>query len=138
MLEILDISATGLNVQRHRMNMIANNISNAETTRAGRDAQGKVIPYRRRTTLLNPRGGIFAKKLKGVYGRYVKDPRPFKEIYRPGHPDADPETGKLKLPNVDVLTEYVDAMNAQRNYEANVRVMSVTKSMINSAIRILA
>lgn len=141
MLDVLDISATGLTVQRHRMTGIANNIANAETTRAGVDKNGEAIPYRRRATLQRQRGGVFGRQLQGVMGKYIQDPRPFKEVYDPGHPDAikqGPKAGYVRMPNVDITVEYVNALNAQRGYEANVQVMNVSKTMMNSAIRILA
>lgn len=141
MFGILDISATGLSVQRHRMTGIANNIANAETTRTGFDKEGNAIPYRRRLALQHQKGGTFGKALQGVRASYIQDPRPFKEVYMPSHPDAIQEgrkKGYVRMPNVDVTVEYVNALNAQRGYEANVQVMNVSKTMMNNALRILA
>jgi flagellar basal-body rod protein FlgC len=137
MLDILDISATGLTANRHRLTAISNNIANMHTTRAGFDAEGKPIPYARRTTLMNTRGGRFSKTMQGVQAKAIVDHRAGKKIYSPDHPDAD-ELGYVRMPNVNIVTEYVDAMLASRAYEANAQVMNITKSMMNTAIRVLA
>ncbi|MGE4158626.1 MAG: flagellar basal body rod protein FlgC [Planctomycetota bacterium] len=137
MFDVLDISTTGLTAQRQRMTAISNNIANMETTRSGLDAAGRPVPYRRRTTLFAPKSP-FRDQFEGVRARHIQDRRPFNEVYRPDHPDADPETGKLKMPNVNIIDEYVDAMTASRSYEANVQAMNITKAMIRASIGILA
>lgn len=137
MFEIMDISTTGLTAQRNRLTAISNNIANMETTRAGLDSQGRPVPYRRRTTLFAPKSP-FRDQFEGVKARHVQDPRPFNEVYRPDHPDADPVTGKLRMPNVNIIDEYVDAMTASRAYEANVQAMNITKGMIRASLGLLA
>lgn len=133
MLSSLEISATGLEARRLWMNVIAENIANAETTR---DAQGRTQPYVRREPL------FAAQKVGNAVGVQVldihQDPTPPREAYRPGHPDADPATGIVRLPNVNVVQEMVDMMMATRSYEANVTAMQATKDMGAAAIRILA
>jgi len=137
MLDILDISTTGLTANRRRLTAISNNIANMHTTRTGFDAEGKPIPYSRRSTLFHAKGGKFGKTLEGVRATNFVDKRNGKKIHQPNHPDAD-ENGDVRMPNVNVQVEYVDAMLASRAYEANVQVMNVTKNMMNTAIGLLA
>ncbi|HBT38711.1 MAG: Flagellar basal-body rod protein FlgC [Thermotoga sp. 50_1627] len=127
---IFNVSASGMTAQRLRLDVIASNIANSETTRTERGG-----PYRRKVP-------IFAEHLldknrtsavKVV--RIEEDPSPFRLVYDPSHPDAD-ENGYVSYPNVNVLREMVDLINAQRSYEANVSAFNVTKSMITSALQI--
>ena len=135
MFSTLDLTTGGLRAQRARMDTIAGNVLNANTTR---NADGESIPYRRRFAVLQA-GTESNDNAPGVHVAEIKqDPRPFGERYEPGHPDADPETGLVKTPNVDVGTEYVNMMEASRAYEANVALMQTTKSMFNSALRLIA
>lgn len=127
---IFGVSASGMTAQRFRLDIIASNIANSETTRTERGE-----PYRRRIP-------IFAEYLLDKNGtsavrvvRIEEDPSPFRLVYDPSHPDAD-ENGYVRYPNVNVLREMVDLINAQRSYEANVSAFNVTKSMINSALQI--
>ncbi len=131
--DIMSISATGLTAQRLRIDVIADNIANAETTRTPRGE-----PYRRKIP-------IFAEyleraracyKLRGVkVVRIEEDPSPFRLVYDPSHPDAD-QNGYVRMPNVNVLREMVDLISAQRAYEANVAAINATKSMVNAALDI--
>jgi len=66
----------------------------------------------------------------------VADERPDQLIYDPGHPDADPETGLVAMPNVNLVEEMVDMISSSRSYEANVTAMSSTKSMALKALEI--
>ena len=66
------------------------------------------------------------------------DPSPFIQKWDPGHPDADPKTGMVNLPNIDMTIEYVNALEASRAYEANVTMMETAKAMLNSSLRLLA
>jgi len=129
-----DISSSGIFAQRIRMDVIANNIANAESTRT---ADGG--PYRRQSV-------SFRAVYENVVGaqpvpagvsvdQIIEDPTDFKAVYDPGHPDADP-SGYVRMPNVNVVEEMVDMVSATRAYEANVTAMNATKSMIASAIEI--
>ena len=125
----LKIAGSGLMVQRLRMNIIASNIANAETTRT---SDGK--PYRRKD--------IFVMSVpvdNGVYSivpvSIINDPRPFRVVYDPSHPDAD-KNGYVKLPNVTPIEEMINMISAVRAYEANVAVINNTKSMISKALEI--
>src|SRR3954463_3323961 len=137
MFETLDISASGLQAQRTRMDTIAANIANLNTTR---NAAGQPVPYRRRFAVFasgyGARGADAAKP--GVHvGQIKQDESPFQKRFQPGHPDAGPD-GMVLYPNIDLSTEYVNALEASRAYEANITTMEVTKNMMNASLRLLA
>ncbi len=135
MLRSLDISASGLLAQRQRMNVIAGNIANLNTTR---DEQGTVKPFERRfVTFSASQRHSEAKGGVGVNFQVETDqtstPR---RVYQPGHPDAG-EDGFVSYPNIDLTQEFVNALEASRAYEANVAAMDMTKEMANLTLRIL-
>jgi flagellar basal-body rod protein FlgC len=130
-----DISASGLTAQRVRMETIASNIASADLVVGSVGADGKVTPYRR----LYP---VFASQaINGGEGVQVKaiaeDMAPFREKIEPESPYADAR-GIVKYPNVDMLTENANALEAYRAYEANVTAIETTKSMMNATLRLLA
>ena len=85
----------------------------------------------------DPFGSLLADKMrKPVVAEVVEDAREGQLIYDPGHPDANPETGMVEMPNVSVLEEMVDLMSASRSFEANVTAMSATKNMVLKALEI--
>jgi flagellar basal-body rod protein FlgC len=128
----LDISASGMSAERLRMDVIAENLANADTTR-GPNGQ----PYRRKEVVLEQRGGSFAETLQGVQSSgIVEDSSPLKRVYDPGHPDADAQ-GYVSLPNVEPVTEMVDLITASRGYEANVQAMTASKQMFTRTLDIL-
>ena len=142
----LDISASALTAQRLRMDVTAENLANAQTTK-GADGQ----PYRRKEVVLQeiPSGG-FGSQLASAMGAgadapaggveaagIVTDQTAGKLVYDPGNPDANAQ-GYVQMPNVDTVTEMTDLIDAQRAYEANVTTMDVTKSMMNATLRLLA
>jgi len=134
MFDVLDMGASGLIAQRTRMDTIAGNILNANTTR---NAAGQPEPYRRRFVLLAPGMPGDASK-PGVHVQSIKqDPGPFQRKYDPGHPDAGTD-GYVNYPNVDMAMEYVNALEASRAYEANITMMETTKAMINASMRLIA
>lgn len=139
----LETSASGLTAQRLRMDIISQNIANANTTRT--DQGG---PYRRKVVLFASReetkpfseylSGASREKLglKGVRAvKIVEDRTPFRRVYEPGHPDAD-EDGYVLMPNVDIATEMVNMISATRAYEANVTAINATKAMTMKALDI--
>lgn len=143
----IDISASALTANRLRLDVISANIANANTTRS-RFVDGRWQPYQRKMVELVPQsdntfGNFLAAALNkgksepaGVkVSRIVEDSTPFKQVYDPGHPDAD-ENGYVALPNVDLLKEMVDMMSATRSYEANVTAMNAAKAMILKALEI--
>ncbi len=138
----LRTSATGLSAERLRMDLIANNLANAETTRT--DEGG---PYVRQVAVFKPYRSfesILNDKMDGVQGvtveKIVKDKAPFRLEYEPNHPDAIQEEGELKgyvrYPNVNPVKEMIDMISASRAYEANVTVMNSAKSMAMKALEI--
>jgi flagellar basal-body rod protein FlgC len=134
MFDALDISSSALQAQRTRLDTIAGNIANMNTTR---DAQGRAAPYRRRFAVFSPgRAGDPAQP--GVHVRKIEEDRsPFRRVFEPSHPDADAQ-GYVSYPNIDLAVEYVNALEASRAYEANVTAMEVSKAMMNASMRLLA
>lgn len=126
-----DISATGLFAQRTRLDVIANNIANAETTRT---AEGG--PYVRQQVTFQE---ALDDKLKAGAGVEVDsvepDDTPARMVYDPGHPDARPD-GYVAMPNVNIIEEMVDMTSATRSYEANVTAMNASKTMIAAALEL--
>ncbi|MCP4683880.1 MAG: flagellar basal body rod protein FlgC [bacterium] len=157
----IEISSRGLSAQRSKMNAIAQNMANAETTET---AEGG--PYRRKQVIIsedtNTRsfsnvlgkastnlarthsghrtGNSLSAQNKtestSVDHREIEDSMDnFRLVHDPNHPNAD-EDGFVKMPNIDVITEMVDMMTASRAYEANTAVISAAKKMANDAMDI--
>lgn len=138
----LNISASGLTAQRYRMDVISQNIANADTTRT--ESGG---PYRRKMVVLESREGsqAFSQILDeqtsdlsegGVQvSQLMEDASDFKRTHDPSHPDAD-ASGYVNLPNVDMAKEMVDMMSATRSYEANITVLNAVKMMASRALDI--
>jgi flagellar basal-body rod protein FlgC len=141
----LGISASGMSAERLRMDVVAENLANADTTRG---ANGK--PYQRKEVILQEIGGQsgFAGALAGAQagGRQpaggvqvtgiVDDQSPARRVYDPGHPDADAQ-GYVTLPNVNPVTEMVDLITSSRGYEANVQAMTAAKTMFTKTLDLL-
>ncbi|MCX8065052.1 MAG: flagellar basal body rod protein FlgC [Candidatus Hydrogenedentes bacterium] len=130
-----DIAKSGLKAERLRMTIIANNVANAETTRTERGGG----PFRRQIVefIGYPLNGKFPIKKYGVEVKRISyDMSPFKEVYEPGHPDAN-ENGIVKYPNVNVPVEMADLISAQRAYEANISVLVATRQIRQRALEIL-
>lgn len=129
----LSISGSGMTAERLRMDVIAENLANAESTR-GADGQ----PYRRKEVVLGAAGGqSFQDVLDGVRVKaVVEDPSPGRKVYDPGHPDADTQ-GFVTKPNVDTVTEMVNLITASRGYEANVQAMNAAKQMFQRTLELL-
>ena len=128
------ISHSGLRAQRIRIDTIANNIANINTTRT---PQGG--PFRRQMAIFaaEPLEPAPIEDGRGVdVLEIVPDMSPFKTVYDPGHPDAD-QNGYLLLPNIDVAVEMVDLVSASRSYEANVASISATKRILRKALEII-
>ena len=136
MLHSLDISASGLIAQRQRINVIAGNIANSNTTR---DADGNVKPFERRFVTFsenkteNERGGGIGVEFEVNHDHQT----PFRKVYQPGHPDAGPD-GNVRYPNINLTQEFVNALEASRAYEANIAAMEMTKELASSTLRIIA
>lgn len=131
-----DVSASALTAQRIRLNVISANIANMSTTR---NEAGEVEPYKPRYVTfqtdneMTTAGGGSGVKVSSV--EISQKPPQIK--HQPGHPDAD-ENGNVSYPAIDMTTEFVDAMEATRAYQANIGVMDITKNMAQQTLRILA
>lgn len=138
----LDVSASGMNAQRMRMDLISQNIANANTTRT---ADG--TPYRRQALVLgtnssNPFSNYLSGASRDALGDgkvkiqgVVEDQSDFRKVYEPDNPEAD-EEGYVHYPNVDIVTEMVDMISASRSYEANVTASTASKNMAMQALNI--
>lgn len=139
------ISASGLTAERLRMDVIANNIANANTTKT---VEGG--PYIRQRVIFEPRGEKLSFLVPFIYEKskrinnfqgvkvtgIIKDSTPPKMVYDPGHPDADKD-GYVAMPNVDIVKEMVDMIAATRAYEANVTAINSAKTMAAKALDII-
>ena len=131
MFDSLRIAASGMTAQRLRMDVIADNLANAQSTK-GPDGQ----PYRRKEVVLAAGGASFDDVL-GVHVQGIAaDPTPGHKVYDPGNPDADAQ-GYVTMPNVSSVTEMVDLIDASRSYEADVQVMTTAKQMVAKALEVL-
>ncbi|NUN69454.1 MAG: flagellar basal body rod protein FlgC [Bacteroidetes bacterium] len=156
----MNISAHGLSAQRKKMNAIASNIANAETTRTEDGG-----PYTRKVVLMSEKdagafGGVLQTETysilttdrnhigtasvgtrgpgtatSGVSAEETIDESPFKMVYEPSHPDAN-EEGYVQMPNVNVVNEMVDMISATRSYEANVTAINAAKTMAKDSLEI--
>ncbi len=156
----LNISAAGLSAQRKKMNAIASNLANAETSKT---EQG--TPYRRKVVSLKARTAqLFATVMRqtnvklattneghlgggplpeaatqsvpaGIDVTEGEDPAPPRVVYDPGNPDADPN-GYVAMPNVNVVTEMVNMIATSRSFEANVTAVNAAKTMAKDSLEI--
>ncbi len=159
----IKISASGLRGQRTKMDVVAKNLANAETTRT---ADG--TPYRRQRAIFKQVLGDKINRNRMAMGRtsgdfmtrtqpghmsaapfnpqgrgdgvssevqVASDSSEFRVVYDPGHPDADAD-GYVLMPNVNPITEMVDMISASRAYEANVSAVQTAKDMFNDALKI--
>lgn len=146
-LSAMSVVGSGLTAQQLRLDIISENVTNMQTTRT---ENGE--PYRRKMVVFEEQSGreSFQAALARAAGReltpnsneggvrvtgIVEDTSDFKQIYDPTHPDAD-ANGYVRLPNVDLVKETVDAMAAQQAYTANVTVFNAIKGMATSALEI--
>ncbi len=134
---MMDISASALRAERARMNVHANNLANAHTTR---DEHGNINPYRRKQVYFRPGApSITGSRTLGVE---VSKIRPdytsdFKRRYQPGHEDAGPD-GYVTYPNIEVAVEMMDMMVAQRAFQANVTAFEAGKEVMRGALNLIA
>ena len=125
------ISGSALTAQRLRMDVVAGNIANADTTRTN----GQRAPYQRQQVVFQPLIAAAASPGDGLQvTAIVRDTSPARQVYDPSHPDADPQTGLVAYPNVDTTTEMTDLLSASRAYEANVTVLNAIKQMAQRSI----
>jgi flagellar basal-body rod protein FlgC len=146
----LDISASGLTASRVRMDVVAENLANAQTTRGPNGG-----PYRRKEVVLQTAGSgdgfqsalaSAAGSIPGARGSQqpggvqvtgiVEDGSQPRMVYDPSHPDANAQ-GYVAMPNVNPVTEMVDLISSSRTYEANVTAMQTAKSMFSKTFDLL-
>lgn len=130
-----DIAVAGLKSQRTRMNVIANNIANVQTTRTleGGPFRRQMAVFRGEQLAPGLNTDDFGVKILGI----VEDTSPFREVYDPSHPDAN-EDGIVMYPNINLSIEMINLLSAQRAYEANVDVITSGRRMTNKALEILS
>jgi flagellar basal-body rod protein FlgC len=144
----INVAASGLSAQRLRLDVISNNIANADTTRTPEGG-----PFRRSRVIFRPRvqqpywrSPFLPKTMDNGVGQGVRvvevaedtDAKP-RLVYDPTHPDAiktGPQEGYVEMPNVNIVEEMVDMISASRSYEANVAVVNGAKSMFQGALAI--
>jgi flagellar basal-body rod protein FlgC len=131
-----EISASGLYVERKRMDVIASNLANIETTRTHGGG-----PYKRKMVVISakPVGDfeeILTWQMEGAeIDDIVEDQSPFRKVFNPNHPDADKD-GYLLKPNVDLMVEITNMVMARRAYEANISALKSLKQMALKALEI--
>ncbi|MEM8839658.1 MAG: flagellar basal body rod protein FlgC [Pseudomonadota bacterium] len=128
----LFVAASGLQAQSGRMRIIAENIANAESTARTPEQD----PYRRRIPTFEAE---FDRRMQAntvQLGKVETDRSDFTLRFNPGHPAANAD-GFVKMPNVDRLVEAVDMREAQRSYEANLNVITATRTMLARTLDIL-
>jgi flagellar basal-body rod protein FlgC len=144
LIQSFGISRSGLQVERMRMDVVANNIANMNSTR---QADGSPGPYQRQVLNIAAQDGSqpFPSLLAQLSGQQSSggvsataisnDPTPGRVSYDPGNPDADAQ-GNVTYPNVDLTVEMSDMMGADRSYQANATALNAIKSMAQAAIGI--
>lgn len=131
-----DVSTSGLVAQRARLDVISSNLANISTTR---NEAGEAVPYTPRFVVFQTDEDVMTS---GGGQGVVVDRVEYANVepnmkYEPGHPDANAD-GYVAYPNIDMTTEFVDALGATRAYEANVGVIEATKDISNRTLQILA
>ena len=145
MFSAFNINASGMTAQRYRMDIISENVANASSTRTSDGT-----PYRRKVVTFGEKGGqtSFSRvlgeaayghgytgqgvKVTGVYEDYETE---MNMVYDPSHPDAD-ENGYVTYPNVNIITEMTNMIDASRAYEANATAFNASKSMAVQGLEI--
>ncbi len=138
--DIFNITASAMSANRLRINTIASNIANANTTRTEEGG-----PYKRKDVVFAAtdikaesfRSALDKASLKSVkVAGVVEDNSGGKLKYDPGHPDADPKTGMVALPDINPVTEMVNLMGATNSYKAAAEIASATKRMAEALRRL--
>ncbi len=140
MLRAIDISTSGLVAQRQRMNTVAGNIANINTTKTSDDPTGAPTPFQRRIITFSTATSDTNREPGGVGVDYevqidtATAPRLKNE---PGHPHADAD-GNVHYPNISLVTEFTNALEASRAYEANVAAIEMSKQLAELSLHIIA
>jgi flagellar basal-body rod protein FlgC len=137
----IDVGASALKAERTHLNVISMNLANAKTTRTVGGG-----PYRRQEVIFKETevDSPFSKAMNAALDQEVKgvrvesiqsDRRPLKQVYEPGHPDAN-EEGYVSYPDINVVEEMTNMLQAMRAYEANVSTITTSKNMFTKALEI--
>ena len=139
-----NISASGMTAQQLRSDIISQNIANSNTTRTsdGTPYVRKAVVFTEKTLTgataikgANSNGTSFASALRNASGGRLGDGVKVTSVYDPSHPDAD-ENGYVTYPNVNVVQEMTDMIDASRSYEANISAFNASKSMATKGLSI--
>lgn len=138
------VNASGMSAERYRMDIISQNVANANTTRTddGTPYRRKVVSFHEKTTNPMEFSTIFNKsrgfdvgdgvKVAGIHEDNIED---MKMVYDPSHPDAD-ENGYVTYPNVNIVTEMTNMIDSSRAYEANATAFTASKSIAMKGLEI--
>ncbi len=129
----IDVLSSALNAQKTRLDIVAQNIANAQTTRTpgGGPYQRRIVSFE--NELVRQAGGttVPGVKVAGI----TEDKTPGQQVYNPQHPDAGPD-GNVSMPNVNLSYEMVDLITATRSYEANLTVVKNARQMAMKTLTI--
>lgn len=127
---LLRIAGSALTAQRFRMDVISSNIANLETTRTpeGGPYHRKIVSFQSMMVGENQGQGVKVAQL-------TEDPSE-RLVYDPSHPDADPETGMVHYPAMDLITELTDLMSAQRSFEMNSNAIAIARQVYTKSMEI--
>ena len=132
MSDSMAVSVSGLDAQRRRLNVIASNLANAQSTGNTPGAD----PYQRKTISFSSELDRASDASLIKVDRIGRDKTPFRVEYDPDHPAAD-KSGFVKLPNVNMLIEMADMREANRSYEANLQSIRQTRDLVSATIDLL-
>ena len=144
MFDAFNINASGLTAQRYRMDVISENVANANTTRTadGTPYRRKVVTFEEKNSVHSDFSSIFKTARNRYGGSGVKVDAVYEDtwtdmnmVYDPSHPDAD-ENGYVTYPNVNIITEMTNLIDASRAYEANATAFEASKSMAMQGLNI--
>ena len=139
MISALDISTSGLVAQRMRMHEISNNLANISSTH---NEQGEAAPYQPRFVIFQADESVGSNGAAGVKVASVETSQVEPKLkFEPGNPDAikdGPNRGYVAYPNINMMEQFTDALEASRMYEANLGALEITKSMEQQSLKILA
>ncbi|MBI2290698.1 MAG: flagellar basal body rod protein FlgC [Betaproteobacteria bacterium] len=127
---VFDIAGSAMTAQSQRLNVVASNLSNADsaTSSTGQPYRARQVVFS--TAQLNPHG-VSGVRVAGV----IDDPSPMKQVYEPKHPLANAE-GYVTMPNVNVVEEMVNMISASRSYQTNVDMMNTAKTLLLKTLSI--
>lgn len=143
MFDSFNINASGLTAQRYRMDVIAENVANANTTRTedGTPYKRKVVTFEEKNGRYESFDTIFGRASDRFKGHGVKVSGTFEDksegnmVYDPAHPDAD-ENGYVTYPNVNIITEMTNLIDASRSYEANATAFDASKAIAKQGLNL--